>query len=212
MQAGQNRRSRGRPPEQGGEDLRERLLDVAEERFSANGYDATPIRAVAEDAGVNPALVHYYFGTKRELLLAVLHRALEPLAEAVAMLREAPEVETREVTAVLFRAIAAHPNLPRLMVREVLLGDGSFRDYFAEHFAPRLGAVLARVIGNEQGHDHLDRAFDPNTLVVMILGLCLFPFVAQPVAEPLLGIAYDEAGRQRLFEHVDRILHKGILP
>ena len=63
-------RSRGRPTERNNEDLRQRLLDAAEERFAADGYDATPIRAVAEDAGVNPALVHYYFGSKRELMLA----------------------------------------------------------------------------------------------------------------------------------------------
>jgi len=206
------RRPRGRASDEGGENLRERLLDGAEERFADDGYDATSVRPVADDAGVNPALVHYYFGSKRELMLAVLHRALEPLAAAVATLKNAPEVETRDVTAVLFGAIGAHPNLPRLMVREVLLGDGSFRDYFTEHFAPRLGAVLAQVLSSEQRHGHLDSGFDPSTLVVLILGLCLFPFVARPVAEPLLGMAYDEAGRQRLLEHVDRILHKGILP
>lgn len=205
-------RTRGRPADLASENLREQLLDAAEARFAEQGYAATSLRSLAEEVGVNPALLHYYFGSKRELMLAVLHRALEPLAEAMAALRQAPEVETRELTALLFRAISAHPTLPRLMVREVLLGDGTFRDYFIAHFAPRLGSTLAKVIASEQRHGHLDQAYHAGTLALLILGLCLFPFVARPVAEPMLGIAYDDAGRERLLAQVDRILKKGILP
>jgi len=205
-------RARGRPSEPAAEDLREKLLDAAEVRFAEQGYAAISLRSLAEEVGVNPSLLHYYFGSKHELMLAVLHRALEPLAEAVATLRQSAEVESREMTALLFRAISAHPTLPRLLVREVLLGEDRFRDYFREHFAPRLGAVLAQVLRSEQQHGHLDPEFDANTLVLMILGLCLFPFVAQPVAEPLLGVDYSPAGRERLLGQVDRILQKGILP
>jgi AcrR family transcriptional regulator len=205
-------RSRGRPSDQDGEDLREQLLDAAETRFADHGYAATSLRSVAEAVGVNAALLHYYFGSKHDLMLAVLHRLLEPLAAAVAELRRQSEVNTHEMTALVFRTIGEHPTLPRLLVREVLLGDGTFTSYFMEHFAPRLGAVLAQVIHSEQQHGHLDPEFDANTVMLMILSLSLFPFVARPVAEPMLGIGYDAEGRERLLHQVNRMLEKGLLP
>ena len=49
----------GRRP--GSSGTREAILDSARQNFGDNGYDATSIRRVAQDAGVDPALVHHYF-------------------------------------------------------------------------------------------------------------------------------------------------------
>lgn len=57
---------------------REQILAAARESFAANGYDATTIRGVATTAGVDPALVHYFFGTKDGLFAAVMELPLSP--------------------------------------------------------------------------------------------------------------------------------------
>ena len=57
------------------------LQDAAEQLFAQHGFDAVSVRAVASEAGVDPALLHYYFGTKRELFDAVLVRRLDVLRE-----------------------------------------------------------------------------------------------------------------------------------
>jgi AcrR family transcriptional regulator len=57
---------------------RRALLEVAEKLFAAQGYAGTSVRAVATAAGVDPALVHHYFGTKRELFLAALGAPVDP--------------------------------------------------------------------------------------------------------------------------------------
>jgi len=57
----------------------QRILDAAEELFSRKGFDATSIRAVTRHAGVNPAAVHYHFGSKHVLLRALLERSVAPL-------------------------------------------------------------------------------------------------------------------------------------
>ncbi|MGN2640117.1 TetR/AcrR family transcriptional regulator [Nocardia takedensis] len=66
----------GRRPGRSG--AREAILDAARERFARNGFDNTSIRAIAGDAGVDPALVHHYFGTKRQLFVAVAHLPIDP--------------------------------------------------------------------------------------------------------------------------------------
>lgn len=61
---------RGRRP--GSPDTRAAILDAARELFAAGGFSGTSVRAVAARAGVDPALVHHYFGTKDELFVAAL--------------------------------------------------------------------------------------------------------------------------------------------
>lgn len=67
---------RGRRP--GAPDTRAAILDAARERFAATGYRGTSVRAVAAAAGVDPALVHHYFGTKEDLFLASLRLRVDP--------------------------------------------------------------------------------------------------------------------------------------
>jgi AcrR family transcriptional regulator len=67
---------RGRRP--GSPDTRAAVLAVARERFATKGYAATSVRAVAAEAGVDPALVHHYFGTKGDLFLAALEVRVDP--------------------------------------------------------------------------------------------------------------------------------------
>jgi len=55
------------------------ILDAAEDLFSRQGFDATSIRAVTRHAGMNPAAVHYHFGSKHVLLRALLERQIGPL-------------------------------------------------------------------------------------------------------------------------------------
>jgi AcrR family transcriptional regulator len=84
------RKRPGRPP--GTSDTRERILSNARELFARNGIDNTSIRAVAAAAGVDPALVHHYFGTKQQLFAAAIHIPINPM-EVIIPLRETPVEE-----------------------------------------------------------------------------------------------------------------------
>jgi len=74
----------GRRP--GGAGTRERIAEAARRLFAERGFDRTSVRAVAAEAGVDPALVHHYFGTKQRLFIEAVDfpidavRALETLA------------------------------------------------------------------------------------------------------------------------------------
>ncbi|MEV6138728.1 TetR family transcriptional regulator [Nocardia sp. NPDC051990] len=68
----------GRRPGRSG--AREEILAAARARFAEIGFDKTSIRAVAADAGVDPALVHHYFGTKQQLFAAVVELPVDPEA------------------------------------------------------------------------------------------------------------------------------------
>src|SRR5215212_1828550 len=71
--------ARGRRPKGQGPDLRQAILDAAEALFSRHGFYGVTVRQVAAEAGVDTALIHYYFGAKRELFDAVFLRRAEIL-------------------------------------------------------------------------------------------------------------------------------------
>jgi AcrR family transcriptional regulator len=68
--------SRGRRP--GAPDTRAQVLAAARASFAERGFRGTTIRAVAAAAGVDPALVHHYFGTKDDLFVAALEIPVDP--------------------------------------------------------------------------------------------------------------------------------------
>jgi AcrR family transcriptional regulator len=69
------RRSGRRP---GNQDTRQSILDAAREVFAEKGFDKASIRAIAGTAGVDPALVHHYFGTKNKLFLETMNAPMDP--------------------------------------------------------------------------------------------------------------------------------------
>ena len=122
---------RGRRP--GGEDTRAAILDAARGEFAQRGYEGTSLRAVAREAGVDPRLVHHYFGGKAELFTEVLAFPVDPaviVEEALAAPRDRmgetlarvflgvwDGEEGRQRFTALFASVAAHEDHAR-MIRE----------------------------------------------------------------------------------------------
>ena len=71
-----SRRRPGRPP--GDSRTREQIAAAARRQFAELGYERTTIRSIAKEAGVDPALVHHFFGSKQRLFLSVTELPLQP--------------------------------------------------------------------------------------------------------------------------------------
>jgi AcrR family transcriptional regulator len=123
-----SRRSVGRPPS-GSPDARAAILGAAGDAFRDLGFDATTVRSIAGAAGVDPALVLHYFGSKAELFVAAMaipdeaQSALNVLATmpreswggAIADLLLAPDAPFRATLATLIRAAAHEPRAAALI-------------------------------------------------------------------------------------------------
>lgn len=86
----------GRRPGRSG--TREQILIAARSRFAEVGFDRASVKSIAGNAGVDSALVHHYFGTKRELFIASVSFPLDP-GVALAPLAETPLEEMGEAIA-----------------------------------------------------------------------------------------------------------------
>jgi AcrR family transcriptional regulator len=136
---GGTRRGR-RKTAQIGADARTQIVEAARAGFTRNGYDATSMRAVAREAGVDPALVHHYFAEKADLFAASVDVPIRPdrlVAEILRGPRDAIGVTIvrtivtqldsrpiRDASLALLRTALGHEFAARMlrqfMVREVL--------------------------------------------------------------------------------------------
>lgn len=187
------RRRPGRPPADQA-NLRERLLDAAVECFKTTSIAATSLRSIALAAGVTPAMVHYYFGSKERLLEAfITERILPEIATLAASVRAAGE-DPRALIAAFVRglhaAVGRRPWLPALWLREVIGEQGALREMLFKHVAERVPRVLVQRFAALQKEGAVSADLDPRLLVVSLVGLTLFPLAAQSVWRPLLG-AHD---------------------
>lgn len=132
-------------------DTRDKLLDAAERLFAAHGFGAVSLRQIIAEAEVNVAAVHYHFGSKQELLDAVVMRKATPVNQERMARLERLEAETNgkpKVEQVLEAFLApmadvarGNPEFSRMMGR--LQAEGILSDVMARNFQPVLSRFLA---------------------------------------------------------------------
>lgn len=200
-----HKRTPGRRPTADAGDLRGQMLDAALACFVRQGIAATSLRDIAAEAGVTPALVHYYYGDKAQLQQAVMAERLMPV---VAQMREPATQAGDDVAALVAgfvhgigRVVAQHPWLPTLWVREILCEGGALREMMLRQIGPVLPKMMAARFAAAQQAGRLNADLDPRLLVVSLVGLTMFPLASAPIWRQLFGagdIDFDELRRHTL--------------
>jgi len=191
---------------------RERLLDTAVEAFAHSGIKAASLRGIAQQAGVTPALINYYFGNKQRLVEAMVEERLLPLIEGVAArLRQAGD-DPRELVGQFVRGMSAmvvsQPWIPPLWVREILCEGGALRDLLSTRVAPLIPLLLAQRFAAAQARGDLNPALDPRLLVVSLIGLSMLPYAAAPLWRGIF--ANPQIGDEALIAHTLALLEHGM--
>lgn len=206
------RRSPGRPVA-GQPGQRERILDAATDLFSRQGVAGTPVKAIATQAGVTPALVHYYFSDRELLLDAVVEEKLQPLvaqffatgpgdAEPVAMLIG--------IASRLIRTAAATPWFTGLWIREVASADGALRERVLNRFALQRAGALMGPLAAAIARGQLNSGLEPALLMPSLVGLTLLPLATAHIWRRLPGA--EAVDTDALVRHVSALLTHGLAP
>jgi AcrR family transcriptional regulator len=113
----------------GSPDTREAILDAARTTFAERGFDGASIRTIASAAGVDPALVHHYFGPKEQLFLATVGAPVNP-GDLIPAILEGERSEMGERLVRMFVTVWGDPRSgPKIVaiVRSALAHDWSAR-------------------------------------------------------------------------------------
>jgi AcrR family transcriptional regulator len=191
---------------------RERLLDAAIACFAADGVAATSQRSIALKAGVTPALVNYYFGSKEQLLDAFIAERVTPIVGALRESLLAAGDDPRALFAAFVHGIhdvvARYPWWPSLWLREVLNEKGLLRDVIPKIIAPQVTHLLGRALGDAQKRGAISADLDPRLLVVSLVGLTMFPLAAEHIWRRVFPAG--DVDREVLLRHTLALLDHGI--
>lgn len=209
-QSGAGRSASGDAPD----NTREKLLRTARAEFVAHGFRGSAIRRIADNAGVTPAMIHYHFGDKQGLYLAVMENAARPLLAGLAALREKAGHEPHtleQVFGLYARTISAHPEMPVLMLRDVLSEQAPMREAFIENFATRGSALLRQMIDAAKARGEVRKDVSTEMAMTTLLSLAVFPFLARPVLEAVLQKPLDADTVNELILHNTAVIRGGLL-
>jgi TetR/AcrR family transcriptional regulator len=207
------RRGRGRPSAENAEDVRRKLLDAARELFPRYGYRGVSSRQIGAAAGVNFAMIRYYFGGKPGLYREMLQAVLQPARSTLdAMGAALPPPNLGNVLEDMTRSWAANPWVAGFVVREVLAPDGPMRAMFLREFPERLTPIVERLVEGEMAAGKLRADLDPRLLVLSIVSLAIFPFLTLPLTTRVFGVRNDEEFVERFLHHTAELLARGAGP
>ncbi|MET0234473.1 MAG: TetR family transcriptional regulator [Kibdelosporangium sp.] len=175
----------GRPGRwRSGAESKQRVLQVARELFDQNGYAGTTVRAIATAAGVDPAMVFYFFGTKQGLFSAVIDmsgnvpQAIESIFDGdlgtigeriVRTLVQNLDKSDRPPLVMLTRSAPTDPKSEALL-----------REFIDREITDRLAALLGTP----------DAAKRAGMVNVQILGLAVARYIVR--IEPIASASVDE--------------------
>jgi AcrR family transcriptional regulator len=194
-------------------DVRQRILVAAEELFADKGFAATSIREIASSAGVNSAMIYYYFKDKRGLYRAIVDFSA---AETYRMLLKAfkgsrdPADQLREFCTEYARAHYMRRDVVKIIHREMLSNGEDQEGFAGKYFKDSMNAV--RDILTRGIEDGTFRDIDVGLTGVSLFGLILFVFLSEPALRSVKNIeTLDEASVVGITGELIEIFLSGIV-
>lgn len=157
-------------------------------------------------------MVAYYFGDKQGLLQAVLETGMDRLIDAIrqALAGDGGEEAVARFIRAYLGVINAHPWIPRILVQEVIARDSPLRQVFARRLAADVLPVVPAVLEQAVATGSLRGDLDARLTVMSLVGMCVFPYIAEPVLGPLLGYRADVEFGRAFTEHTVALALRGL--
>ena len=161
----------------------EKILEAAKNVFVTKGMEGARMQEIADKAGINKALLHYYFRTKERLFDAILSEIIKyafPKLSGILMSEKSVVTKIEEVVDAYVDLLIRHPFIPAFILKELNRdASGLFK------------MVVKHGFDFQVVFDQIQQAIDrgeikpirPQHLVTNIVSLCVFPFAARPIVK-----------------------------
>lgn len=177
-------RRTGRRP--GNPDTRDSILQAAREAFAERGFDASSIRAIATSAGVDPALIHHYFGSKEQLFKSCMNFPIDPAEVLPQVLAGEPE----EIGERLVRFFLRVWDSPAGVAGVALLRSALSNDWTARLLREFVTTQMIRhVLPKLTGVDPADAPLRASLVATQMAGLAMVRYVLK--LEPLASAPHE---------------------
>jgi len=167
------------------------ILNAAKTVFIKKGMDGARMQEIADEAGINKALLHYYYRSKQQLFEAVFFNAFSLLAPQLNyILNDDSSVEEkiRNFAHNYISFVSQHPYLPNFVIQEMNRNPEFTQKFKGNANLPNL-EKFKKQVNNEVEKGFL-KPISAEQLFINIISLCVFPFVSSPLIKTI-GIIDD---------------------
>lgn len=200
-------------------DTEQRILDAAHTVFVRRGTAGARMQEIAEEAGVNKALLHYYFRSKARLGEAIFRRVAQGLFARVGGIlggNASLDDKVRQVVALYIDQLAATPYAPGYVISEINQHPERARqllEAIAQLRTQAMGETFIAALDTQLKHEAKAgriRAISIEQFLANLASLCVFPFAARPMLGAVLQLddrGFDRFLRERKATLADFILN-----
>lgn len=183
-------------------DTEQQILIAARRVFIEKGLDGARMQEIADEAGINKALLHYYFRSKDKLFEMIFQEEIGKFLPKMITLMSAPEISFEDkIKTFVSNYISIFINNPFLapfILREIHRNPDNIHQYFV-----KAGINIDHIkIGIGMLGQQLNMSFEEaRHFIINMISLCIFPFAGRPLIEKLLfqndKSAYNQFLEQR---------------
>ncbi|WP_254560790.1 TetR/AcrR family transcriptional regulator [Dyadobacter diqingensis] len=174
----------------------EKIMEAARKVFTEKGYAAARTRDIAEESGINLALLNYYFRSKEKLFeLVMLERVNKLFGAIIPILNEESsslEEKIEGIAGSYIDLLTEHPDLPIFVLSEIRNRPEKFAALVNARDRVTKSVFMKQLIERKL-------SVSPFHILINLLGMTVFPFVGKPVLSKLIGkeAEFDELMKQR---------------
>ena len=168
------------------------ILNAAKGIFQRKGMAAARMQEIADEAGINKAMLHYYYRSKQLLFEAVFKSAFSTLAPQLNEIINADNSlfdKIRNFTQNYISFIVKHPYLPNFIIQELNRNPEFVEKLFSEKM-PNIDKFRKQIENDVK--EGLIKPIKAEQLFINILALNVFPFVGAPLIKGFLNLNDDE--------------------
>ncbi|HPR30645.1 MAG TPA: TetR/AcrR family transcriptional regulator [Prolixibacteraceae bacterium] len=187
-------------------DTQEKIIKVAHEVFVEKGLQGARMQEIADRAGINKALLHYYFRSKDQLFDAVFQKVInEVLPDFAQTIRNVDDVPKLIFSFVSFynQFFQKNPQFPQFFFHEIWQNpDRIAHVILAEEIHPD------RMLQNLRSRlpDVYPSEFLPQHMIANVMGMCLFPHIARPLFQRIFFQNDEKEYNRFLSERTDFLI------
>jgi AcrR family transcriptional regulator len=169
------------------------ILNAAKRIFQQKGMIGARMQEIADEAGINKALLHYYFRSKQLLFEAVFKNAFSLIAPELNEIMNSNDSVFDKITNFCYNYISfvsKHPYLPNFIIQEMNRNDEFVNQLLSEKKFPSIAKFKSQV--EEKVADGIIKPITAEQLFINIMALNMFPFVASPLLKRVLKTSDEE--------------------
>ncbi len=204
------KRKAGRPSSN--TQARAKLIQASRELFTVMAYDKVSIRLLASKAGVDSALIRYYFGNKEGLFETMLRETLEPINQRMGQLqRETSQGNLVGIMRTYYQEMSKTPEFPRLILQVMNMPESVPQRQLLEKVIADIAKPIQTVMFDKLLENKVIRTdLDPKLCRVSFISLMVFPFIAPASMLAIHGVQLNDEFLAQLFEHNMMLLSQGM--